>query len=78
MTDETGFEPEKESTEYGRIALKGLKRTTSVTLRTTAFLAAVILLAVVGAASPSRADGVQYVTLLYTGDLKGDVLSRKG
>lgn len=78
MMDETGCEPEKESTEYGRIALKGLKRSTSITLRTTAFLAAAILLAVAGAASPSRADGIQYVTLLYTGDLKGDVLSRKG
>lgn len=58
--------------------MKGLKRSASVTLGTTAFLAAVVLLAVVGAASPSRADGVRYVTFLYTGDLKGDVLSRKG
>jgi hypothetical protein len=44
----------------------------------TAFLAALILFLLAWAASPSRAEGIKYVTLLYTGDLNGDVLPRKG
>ena len=55
------------------------KRITALrSLKISAVLAAALLVALAGILSPARAEETKSVTLLYTGEFKGQILPRKG
>lgn len=47
-------------------------------LKISAVLAAALLVVLAGILSPARAEETKSVTLLYTGEFKGQILPRKG
>lgn len=47
-------------------------------LKISAVLAAALLVVLAGIPSPARAEEDKSVTLLYTGEFKGQILPRKG
>ncbi len=58
--------------------MRGLKMSTLRSLKISAVLAAALLVVLAGILSPARAEENKSVTLLYTGEFKGQILPRKG
>jgi hypothetical protein len=54
------------------------RRTALRNLKISAILSAALLLVLAGMLSPARAEENKSVTLLYTGEFKGQILPRKG
>jgi len=54
------------------------RRATLRNMKMSALLAAALLIILAGQVSPARAEENKSVTVLYTGEFKGQVLPRKG